>query len=830
MDDRSGPEESGADLDEPRLTRRGRGVAVTAQGWSWTHAERERPAVQGLDLQIIPGEKVLLAGPSGAGKSTLLHALAAVLHDDEAEVHGQLLLDGVAPDQARGRAGLMQQDPESQVVLSRIGDDVAFAAENLSVPREQIWTRVRAALTDVGLEGFSLDHPSAQLSGGQKQRLALAGILAMRPGLLLLDEPTANLDPEGLWQVRDAVLAAAEATGATVIVVEHRLEVWAEHMDTLLVLETGGGIRRRSPATDVFTDAGLRAELGGMGLWVPGRDPLQELPPWRPGSPGSPGEGDDATAGAEGGSDAAPQAEPLLLAEGLAVGRHSPKAGWRRAAPAPPTLTDLHLMIRRGQTLGITGANGAGKSTLLLTLAGLLPAHAGGVSATAALTGGGGGGERLSRDPHEWRSADLVARIGMVFQEPEHQFVRSTVREELALGAEQARIPGSADPLFSEQQVEARVSRLLDRLGLAELAEANPFTLSGGEKRRLSVGTVLSAGPEVLMLDEPTFGQDARTFAELISLLREHLDSGGTVLAVTHDAGFLRALDAQELQIQAAERPAPDTADESQAPGGPLFGAARSPSWLGRRNALAKLIAVFLITAALVMTIDAVSSGVVILASFALLPLAGIRPAGFLRRIWPFAAGAVVAAWGTAIAAEESGRVVADLGFTTISEGSIALGLALGARAFAIVLPSVIVFSTTDPTDLADSLAQQLRLPARFVLGALAAMRLLGLLAEHWTTIGHARRARGVGAHGGFAARMRSTASQAFGLLVQAIRMATRLAVTMESRGFGAGPRSWARPSRFSPADLPVILGGAAIGALAVSAAILSGAWNLVWT
>ncbi len=175
----------------------------------------------------------------------------------------------------------------------------------------------------------------------------------------------------------------------------------------------------------------------------------------------------------------------------------------------------------------------------------------------------------------------------------------------------------------------------------------------------------------------------------------------------------------------------------------------RNASWLGRRSPLAKLAALALITLALVATIDAVSAAVVAAASFVMLGLAGIRPLAFLGRIWPFAVGAVIAVWGTAIAGEESGRVLLDLGFTTVSSGSLLLGVALGLRAFAIVLPSVIILSTTDPTDLADSLAQQLKLPARFVLGALAAMRLMGLLAEHWSTLGHARRARGIGAKKG---------------------------------------------------------------------------------
>ncbi|WP_460681748.1 ATP-binding cassette domain-containing protein [Nesterenkonia populi] len=769
------------------------GAEVLARGWTWHHPDRDSPAVAGLDLHIRPGEKVLVAGPSGAGKSTLLHGLAGVLQDEGAAAQGELLIDGTPPEQARGRAGLMQQDPEAAVVLSRLGDDVAFGPENLAVPRAKIPGRVTEALDAVGLGHLPLEHPTAQLSGGQKQRLALAGILAMRPGLLLLDEPTANLDPEGADQVRDAVITAAERTGATLIVVEHRLARWAEHMDTLVVLAPGGGVSRRAPSSHLSTDESLREELAEAGLWVPGRCPAEA---W-----------DRRSLSPEAAGGAA-----VLRAEGLGVSRHRPRRGWRRRRSSGPVLTGADLTLRVGQSMGITGPNGAGKSTLLLTLAGLLPPHGG----------------RLTPDPHAWGPGQLIGRIGMVFQEPEHQFVKPTVAEELRLSAEQART-ADGQPRFAGEEAEDRVNGLMRRLRMEHLAEANPFSLSGGEKRRLSVGTALAAGPEVLLLDEPTFGQDAHTFAELISLLRDHLSTGGAVLAVTHDDAFLEALEADVVDVgqfrAPAEEPSAD-AENSELPG---LGSVRNASWLGGRSPLAKLVALFLITLALVATIDAVSAAVVAVGSFLLLPLAGIRPLAFLGRIWPFALGAAVAAWGTAIAGEESGRVLLDLGFTTVSTGSLELGAALGLRAFAIVLPSVIILSTTDPTDLADSLAQQLRLPARFVLGALAAMRLMGLLAEHWTTLGQARRARGIGAKKGLFGRIAGTLSQAFGLLVQAIRTATRLAVTMESRGFGAGPRTWARPARLAPQDSLVVLAGAAIAAAATLAALLAGTWNLVW-
>lgn len=819
-----------------RLTTTGSdtGVRVTAAGFTYQHADREQPALAGVDLEISPGEKVLLAGASGAGKSTLLHALAGVLHDDDADSGGQLLLDGMSPEQARGRAGLMQQDPESQVVLSRIGDDVAFSCENLAVPPQEIPRRVAQALEAVGLGHLPLDHPSAALSGGQKQRLALAGILAMQPGLLLLDEPTANVDPEGTQQVRDSVIAAAEATSATLIVVEHRLATWVDHVDTLIVLEPGGGVRHRVPASALHHDHQLRNELAEAGLWVPLTPlPLNSTsPPPLLGRSCCDSEPSETTFNS---TSAQTSPEALLTGEDLSVHRRSPKKSWRKSPPPIPVLTGVNLSLTPGRAYGITGRNGAGKSTLMLTLGGLLQPHGGTLTAGQGLKGTHGAD--LPDSPFQWRSADLTSRIGTVFQEPEHQFVRSTVADELRLSAERARVPGTTQPLFAEEEVDQRVQRLLRRLKLAHLVQANPFTLSGGEKRRLSVGTALAAGPEVLMLDEPTFGQDAHTFAELISLLREHLDAGGTVLAVTHDRDFLQALDAEEHEVRRGrsetsahaesagtvedrERASANTAATAQPGGTPLLSAVRDTSWLGLRGPLAKLIALALITVALIATIDPVSAAVVAAASFALLPVAGIRLLTFLRRIWIFAAAALMAVWGAAIAAEESGRVLIDFGITTISTGSLEMGLALGARAFAIVLPSVLIFSTTDPTDLADALAQQVKLPARFVLGALAAMRLLGLMAEHWTILGHARRARGLGTR---------FLSQAFGLLVQAIRMATRLAVTMESRGFKAGTRTWARQASFTAADGVVVLGGLVIAAAATAAAIAVGTWNVVW-
>ncbi len=496
-------------------------AALEARGWGWRYATRQAWAVRDATFRIEPGERVLLLGASGSGKSTLLHGLAGVLGgDDEGEHTGELLIDGMPAAGVRGRAGLVLQDPDSQAVLARVGDDVAFGCENLGVPRDEIWTRVREALDAVGLD-VPLDRSTSALSGGQKQRLALAAVLAMRPGVVLLDEPTANLDPVGVVEVRDAVGRAlgGAARSATLVVIEHRIDVWLPLVDRIIVLGDAGVIADGAPAEVLHTRG---VELATGGVWVPGISPSDPPPP------------------------VGPPGETLLATEDLVVSR----------VRGVPVAGPLELEVRSGEVLGVVGPNGAGKSTLGLTLAGLLRPERGRVVASAALAAGTKG------DPIAWPARSLLTRIGTVFQDPDHQLLATTVRTELEVGPRALGLP--------EREITARVDELLERLRLARLAEANPFTLSGGEKRRLTVAATLATGPRVIVLDEPTFGQDASTWAQLVAIiagLRDGVDGEGprAIVAISHDQDVLRALHARRFVVGAEGSPRSLSASRSDA-------------------------------------------------------------------------------------------------------------------------------------------------------------------------------------------------------------------------------------------------------------------------
>lgn len=511
-----------------------RPATIEARGWGWRYATRRAWALRDTSFRIEAGERVLLLGASGSGKSTLLQGMAGVLGGaDEGEQQGQLLVDGEPAAATRGRTGLVLQDPDSQTILARVGDDIAFGCENLGVPRPEIWARVRDARDAVGLD-VPLDRSTSALSGGQKQRLALAGVVAMRPGAVLLDEPTANLDPAGVTDVRDAVARALDATGATLVVIEHRIEAWLPLVTRVIVLGPGGGVVADGDPRTVLQQRG--PELAAAGVWVPGiRPPFPPLPAALDGS--------------------LARGDALVSGEGLVVGR----------VPGVPVAGPLDVEVRRGEVLGIVGANGAGKSTLGLTLAGLIPALGGTVRAASALADGaaltprarrrlrrGSGPAASPADPGTWTSTALLTRIGTVLQEPEHQILRATVREELEVGPRALGLP--------DAEIAARVDELLERLRLAALAPANPYTLSGGEKRRLTVAAMLAARPRVVVLDEPTYGQDARTWSELVAIiaaLRDGIDDRGPlgVAAITHDEAVLEALAARRFELRASGLP-----------------------------------------------------------------------------------------------------------------------------------------------------------------------------------------------------------------------------------------------------------------------------------
>jgi energy-coupling factor transport system ATP-binding protein len=353
--------------------------------------------------------------------------------------------------------------------MARAGDDVAFGLENRCVPGEEIWPRVRRALADVGFP-YGPERSTNALSGGEQQRLAIAGAIATEPGLLLLDEPTANLDPAGAGLVRETLHRLR--LDATFVLVEHRVAEALPLVDRVVVLAPGEGVLADGTPEKVFATHGV--ELADAGVWVPD----------------------------------------------VAHRRRAAKTG-----PGDVRVAKDDLVIRAGEALAVTGPNGAGKTTLALELGGLTTPPIGRVETWAG------------PDPYRWKAKTLTTRIGSVFQNPEHQFVTARVRDELALG-----------PRRTGQQLSI-VDTLLARLRLDRLALANPFTLSGGEQRRLSVATALATAPEVLILDEPTFGQDLRTWRELVDLIAELRDEGRAVVLVTHDADLTATVADREVQL-----------------------------------------------------------------------------------------------------------------------------------------------------------------------------------------------------------------------------------------------------------------------------------------
>lgn len=479
-------------------------VGIDVVGFGWRHASRNRWALRDVSFTVEPGERVLIAGPSGGGKSTLLRALAGIAaRDTAAETEGEIRYRAsrhpLDPGGARARSGFLMQDPESNLIMPRVGDDIAFGLENARVPQGEIWQRVRAALGDVGFR-YGLDRPTSALSGGEKQRVAFAGALARRPGLLILDEPTANLDPAGAREVVASLADVIGQTGITLVLVDHRLDQIMDLVDRVVVLRDGGIVLDAPLERALASDARVLTESG---IFIPG-----------------------GVVSAGGPAANSPGQAPVVRAEDVII---------VRGPTRQPAVDGVSVGVGSGAALALLGPNGAGKSTLARALGGLLRPTSG--RALAA-------GER--RPLHRVPSRKLARLVGSVFQEPEHQFVAGSVSAEVEVGA---RAVGQ-----SNAAAKATARQILERLHLDALAASNPFTLSGGEKRRLAVGAALAGEPAALILDEPTYAQDAITWAATVDLLREQLGEGRAMIVVTHEDPLVRALGAERVELREGRR------------------------------------------------------------------------------------------------------------------------------------------------------------------------------------------------------------------------------------------------------------------------------------
>lgn len=840
------------------------------ENWGYRHASRRAFAVRGLDLTIKAGQRVLLLGASGIGKSTILSGAAGLIGNDFVAKNsaksqqttlvedadggvseGCVLVDGVPVRRARGRVGLVLQDPDAQAIFQRLGDNVAFGPENMNVPRSEIWDRVRKSLKEVGLDGLQLHRSTSHLSGGQMQRLALAGALAMQPSVLLLDEPTANLDPDGTQQIVGAVRAVLDSTHATMVLVEHHAEPWIDMIDRVVVLglendEAANGkaannetvhdddIARAASSRTVIVADGTPDEVFNrtdldfedLGIWLPERYKKNVK------SSANESSVSNSSANAESSEKYYENCDPaegygevLLSTKDLAISHNS-----------EPIARHINLEFKAGQITALVGANGAGKSTLSLTLAGLLPAVSGEVVASDALTQGANG-----TDPMKWKSPDLAKRISYVFQNPEHQFACGSVLDEVMLGP--LRTGVSAD------EARAKAQELLKRFRLARYAKANPYTLSGGEKRRLTVAASLAAAPRVLILDEPTFGQDRKTWLQIIRLIASLRSEGVSIIVVTHDRELVEALGARLVELvpdakaEAAEMSAAEVSASEVKSSEALSAttgatdisrikvsavnnrdeeaklSSKSPL-LASINPVFRIFGAFAASIPLFFTLDCVSASVALLLEFVIFACIKLPPWRVIRLSWPVWVGAPTSALTVLLYGKSGGNTWFQWWLMHATDRSAMLAVATSLRILAIGVPSIVMVIGLDATDLADAFSQVLHLPDRFVYGGLAGIRLFGVLQDDWAALTASRRSRGLGDEH----RVRAFFPQSFALLVLSIRRSTTLATAMEARGFGGiGARSHARVSRVRARDWWIFAVCAIVPSVAVVAALYFG-------
>ena len=490
---------------------------ISFRNFSFQYRAQKRPTLTDINLEIYPGERVLIAGPSGSGKSTLAGCINGLNpFSNPGACTGTLTVDGVdAPHSSlfelSAHVGTVLQDPDGQFIGLTVGEDIAFALENSCTPQDEMHAITRHAAELVGIENH-LGYAPHELSGGQKQRVSLAGVMVDQVKILLFDEPLANLDPATGKQAIELIDEIQKKTGTTVLIIEHRLEdvLW-RNVDRIVLVNGGTILADLRPdellSGSLLAENGIREPLYVTALRYAGVDitpdkhpahvdslvlddtDTQKLRDWFTARPRP---------------AAQPEREPLLEVKGLCFGYQK----------GQQTLRDVSFSIGKGEMVSIVGRNGAGKSTLSKLICGFETPDAGEIFLN---------GKPLAEENIRRRAQ----HIGYVMQNPNQMISKTMIYEEVALGLQRSGL--------TEEQIREKVEATLRVCGLYPFRNWPISALSFGQKKRVTIASVLVLDPELILLDEPTAGQDFRHYTDIMEFLRGLNARGVTVVMITHD-------------------------------------------------------------------------------------------------------------------------------------------------------------------------------------------------------------------------------------------------------------------------------------------------------
>jgi len=493
---------------------------------SFNYAGSDKPALRKINLKISPGEVVLITGPAGSGKTTLCSCINGLIpHFHEGELTGEVLVRTYNTSRARigglaSLVGMVFQDPESQLVTNSVADEIAFGPENLGVPREEINVRVQKSLEATRLVGYDEREPHS-LSGGEQQANVIAAIYAMQPEIYIMDEPLANLDPVGRVHVLNVVVEVVKQRGKTLVLVEHSLEEVLPFVDRVIVVHEGE-IIRDGTVTEVLTAGDIPNVFT--------RPPIVQLSEkfnLNP-IPLTPDEfyktmslqydlgkisnfdikTNDATVGSQ-----------VIELQNVSFSFDKKNV----------VLNNISLNFHAGEIVAILGRNGSGKTTLVRHIIGLLQPDEGKVIV-------------LGKDVSITPTYELAQDVGFCFQNPNHQIVSFNVRDEILFGLKAHQI----DPA----EFETRTREALEFVDILDYIDAEVFDLGKGQKQRLALASVLTLRPKILIIDEPTTGQDPRMAKEIFDIIKRLNDSGTTVLMITHKIDYAATYAQRAIVLQ----------------------------------------------------------------------------------------------------------------------------------------------------------------------------------------------------------------------------------------------------------------------------------------